>query len=314
MVGFRDQLPQLSNTRFITDGGIETTLIFLEGLDLPDFAAFVLLRTEEGRAALKRYFRTYAALANKYNVGLILESATWRASPDWGARLGYSEAELAEANRAAIALLSDLRAEFESRVSPIVISGCIGPRGDGYEPSKLMTPAEAEQYHALQIHAFKQTAADMVSAITMTNTDEAIGIVRAATRAGLPVAISFTVETDGRLPTGDTLGEAIARVDDATNRIPAYYMINCAHPSHFQNVLAAEQPWMARIRGIRSNASAKSHAELNESTELDIGDLDSFGHDHRALFSNLKNLSVLGGCCGTDHRHIEEICKACFAA
>jgi S-methylmethionine-dependent homocysteine/selenocysteine methylase len=313
MTDHRRQLPHLSDAYFVTDGGIETTLIFHEGLELPDFAAFVLLRTEEGREALRRYFRTYAALAAKYGAGLILESATWRASSDWGDRLGYSAGELAEANRAAIALLHDIRDEYAASVSPIVVSGCVGPRGDGYQPTTVMTAAEAEAYHAAQIAALRSAGADMITAITMNYVEEAIGITRAALHAGMPVAISFTVETDGRLPTGESLGDAIGRVDRETGGGPAYYMINCAHPSHFEGALAAGQLWTERVRGIRANASAKSHAELNESPELDIGDPVAFGHQHRALFDRLKNLSILGGCCGTDHRHIEEICKACFA-
>lgn len=310
MTQSRRPLPQLSGTLCLTDGGIETTLIFHEGLELPDFAAFDLLQREAGRDALRKYFRTYAELARAYRVGLVLESATWRASADWGRRLGYSDDELAELNQQAIALLRDIRDEYEAPESPMVISGCVGPRGDGYVPSAVMSPAEAERYHTPQIRAFQRAEADMVTAITMNYVDEAIGITRAAVRAGMPVAISFTVETDGRLPTGESLGEAIGRVDAATGGAPAYYMINCAHPSHFADALATGALWTARVRGIRANASAKSHAELNESAELDIGDPAAFGREHRALLDMLPHLSVLGGCCGTDHRHIEEVFKA----
>jgi S-methylmethionine-dependent homocysteine/selenocysteine methylase len=312
MTLYRSRLPQLSDTFFLTDGGIETTLIFHDGLDLPDFAAFHLLQTDLGQEALRKYFRGYAALAAKYRVGFILESATWRASSDWGRRLGYSDAALADANRAAIAMLAEIRAAYQTPDSPMVISGCVGPRGDGYVPGAQMTVAEAEAYHAAQIATFRETPADMVTAVTMTSAEEAIGIARAAAGAGMPVAISFTVETDGRLPTGEALGEAIGRVDTATAGFPAYYMINCAHPSHFAGTLAADEPWAARIRGTRANASAKSHAELNESAELDSGDPAAFGRDHRPLFDTLKNLTILGGCCGTDQRHVEELCISCF--
>ena len=312
MPRYRDQLPQLSDRIFITDGGIETTLIFHEGLELPDFAAFDLLKDAAGYEALRKYFQPYAALARSYQAGFILESATWRASSDWGAKLGYSARELAEMNRKAIDLLSDIRDEYETAASPMVISGCIGPRGDGYTPTALMSPEEAQQYHAAQIGVFRQTEADMVTAITMNYVEEAIGIARAAKAAGMPSAISFTVETDGRLPTGQTLRDAIERVDEATRRAPAYYMINCAHPQHFETVLAAGEAWTERIRGIRANASTKSHAELNDSVELDMGNPVEFGRQHWALLGKLKHLNVLGGCCGTDHRHVEEICKACF--
>jgi S-methylmethionine-dependent homocysteine/selenocysteine methylase len=307
---YRNHLPQLTGRFFLTDGGIETTLIFHEGLELPDFAAFDLLKDAAGTEALRKYFRTYAALAKSYQAGFILESATWRASSDWGARIGYSTDQLAELNRKSIDLLCEIRDEFETAASPMVISGCIGPRGDGYMPTAQMTTEEAQQYHSAQIDVFSRTEADMVTAITMNYVEEAIGIARAAKAAGMPAAISFTVETDGKLPTGQPLKDAIEQVEAATQGAPAYYMINCAHPQHFEGALAAGAAWTERIRGLRANASTKSHAELNESAELDIGNPVEFGRQHRALMDKLKNINVVGGCCGTDLRHVEAICKA----
>jgi S-methylmethionine-dependent homocysteine/selenocysteine methylase len=307
MARYRTNLPQLRDRVFLTDGGIETTLIFREGLELPDFAAFDLLARPEGLGALRRYYRTHAAIARAHRVGFVLESATWRASPDWGARLGYPATALAEANRRAISLLEEIRSEFEDNESPMVISGCVGPRGDGYRPDHRMLAPTAEAYHREQIRVFRDSEADLVSAITMNYVDEAIGIAHAARVEGLPVVISFTVETDGRLPSGDSLEAAILRVDEATNRTPAYYMINCAHPTHFNRLLASGRPWTQRIRGIRANASTRSHAELNEATELDDGDPDALGAQYAKLRRGLPTLNVLGGCCGTDHRHIEAI-------
>jgi len=311
MAEFRRSLPQLGGEFFLTDGGIETALIFLEGLELPDFAAFDLLKRKEGEAALRKYFRTYAGLAQRFGTGLILESATWRASADWGTKLGYGAREMADANRRAIGLLEDIRSEFKGDAKKVVISGCVGPRGDGYNPGKTMSEKEAESYHGNQIQTFEDTAADMVTAITMNYLEEAVGIARAAERAGMPVAISFTVETDGRLPTGQTLRAAIEQMDAATSRYPSYYMINCAHPTHFEHVLTEGEPWTQRIRGLRANASRKSHAELNESAELDIGDPVELGMQHAQLKSRLAQLNVMGGCCGTDHRHVEQIAAAC---
>ena len=311
MARYRHRLPQLSGDIFLTDGGIETTLIFHENLDLPDFAAFDLLKHDEGYAALWKYYRTYAALARDYEVGFILESATWRANPDWGTRLGYTGETLAEMNRKAMALLRDIRKKYEHEKSPMVLSGCIGPRGDGYNPAELMTEEEAQRYHAQQIATFKNTDADMVTAITMTHVEEAIGLTRAAHAAGMPVAISFTVETDGRLPGGQTLKEAIEQVDAATDNAPAYYMINCAHPTHFEDALAAGAAWTGRIRGLRANASCLSHAELDEAEMLDEGNPEELGSQYQALRARLHHLNVLGGCCGTDHRHLEAICKSC---
>jgi S-methylmethionine-dependent homocysteine/selenocysteine methylase len=308
----RTHLPQLDGGLYLTDGGIETTLIFHDGLELPHFAAFHLLKDEAGTAALRRYFARYAGIARANGTGFVLESPTWRASADWGARLGYSPAALAEANAQAIALMHDVRRAFQADGgAPFVVSGCVGPRGDGYDPGAAMSPDEAQAYHAGQIGTFAATEADMVTAITMTNASEAIGVARAAMAAGMPVALSFTVETDGRLPTGQSLKEAIAEVDEATGGAPAYYMINCAHPTHFAATLAGKGAWLGRIRGIRANASKRSHAELNEAPDLDAGDPVELGGEYRALVRRLPQINVLGGCCGTDHRHIERICAAC---
>jgi S-methylmethionine-dependent homocysteine/selenocysteine methylase len=307
----RGALPQFADRIFLTDGGIETTLIHHQGIDLPDFAAFVLLDDEHGRRALRRYFAPYAALARDAGLGLVLETATWRASREWGDRLGYSRAALAEANRAAVDLLVELRAEYAGPSSPIVVSGCLGPRGDGYDPEVLMSAAEAADYHAEQISTFRETEADLVTAITMTHTGEAIGVVRAAAAAGLPSVISFTVETDGRLPSGESLGEAVETVDTATDGAPAYYMVNCAHPTHVAPALVGGDGWRTRIRGLRANASTLSHAELDEAETLDIGDIEDLGTHYARLREDLPWLTVLGGCCGTDVRHIDAIRRAC---
>ncbi|MGH7286491.1 MAG: homocysteine S-methyltransferase family protein [Myxococcota bacterium] len=308
----RNELPQLSGDLFLTDGGIETTLIFHHGLELPDFAAFDLLRNDAGESALRKYFRGYAEIARRLSTGLILESATWRANADWGAKLGYTQKALAEANRSSVQLLEKIRREYQSGATNWVISGCIGPRGDGYVPAHAMSEAEAEAYHRRQVETFADTAADMVCAITMNYAEEAAGIARAAERAGMPVAISFTVETDGKLPTGQTLAAAIEQVDRASSSHPSYYMINCAHPDHFGPALAAGGGFVERIRGLRANASRKSHAELNESTQLDIGDPSELGRQYADLKRRLPQLNVMGGCCGTDHRHIEKIAEACL--
>jgi S-methylmethionine-dependent homocysteine/selenocysteine methylase len=312
MAKYRNSLPQLGGDFFMTDGGIETTLIFLEGQDLPYFAAFPLLRTAAGESVLRKYFRTYGELARKHNTGLILETATWRSSPDWGTLLGYSADALADVNRKAVQMLEEIRDELESAQSPIVISGCIGPRGDGYIPDTAMSEKEAEDYHSMQIETFADTAADLVTAITMNYVEEAIGVARAAKRAAIPAVISFTVETDGKLPTGQPLTDAIQQVDGATSGYPTYFMINCAHPSHFDHALPGDEPWTARVRGLRANASTMNHAQLNEAPDLDAGNPTELGKEYAALRAHkLKHLNVMGGCCGTDHRHIEQITLAC---
>ena len=314
------RLPQLEGGLFLSDGGLETTLIFLEGIELPHFAAFDLLREPSGRAVLHKYYARYAAIARDSKMGFILESPTWRSSPEWGAKLGYSMDDLDVINRAAIKLMLDLREEYATADAPMVVSGVVGPRGDGYDPGQIMTAAEAATYHAPQIASMAVAGAELITATTMTNVPEAIGIARAAQAAGLPSVVSFTLETDGRLPTSQSLGQAISEVDAATgpsdtNGAPAYYMINCAHPTHFADMLhAAERAgaaWVKRVRGLRANASKRSHQELNEAPDLDAGNPAELGREYAALRRRHPQINVLGGCCGTDHRHLEQIGTSC---
>ena len=311
MARYRHALPQLTDKLFLTDGGLETTLVFHEKMNLPYFAAFDLMTKVEGREKLRSYYLRYLAIAKRTKAGFIFEAPTWRASRDWAEKLGYSAAELADVNRASIELMAKLRNDFETRETPMVLSGCVGPRGDGYKPDATMNVTEAERYHAEQIAVFAETDADMIAAITMNYVEEAIGITRAAEAAEMPVAISFTVETDGRLPTGQTLKDAVVEVDQATGGAPTYFMLNCAHPSHFAEVLGRDEPWIRRIRGLRANASKRSHAELDASTDLDAGNPAELGREYRSLIGMHTQINVLGGCCGTDHRHVEAIAGAC---
>jgi S-methylmethionine-dependent homocysteine/selenocysteine methylase len=307
---YRHALPQLSGQPMLTDSGLETTLIFLEGLDLPCFASFALLRSEDGKARLRPYFDRHAELAVSRGLGFIADTPTWRASRDWGDRLGFTAEGLDAANRAAVAMMVDLRAMWERPGTPVVISGNIGPRGDGYSPDRVMEADEAEAYHTAQVRSLAMAGVDMITTMTMTHAGEAVGVARASRTAGVPVSMGLTVETDGRLPTCQPLSEAIEEID-ACGAAPAYYMINCAHPDHFRDVLEAGGSWRERIRAVRANASRKSHAELDESTELDAGDPGGLGQDYAALRKLLPNLSVFGGCCGTDHRHIAAMADAC---
>jgi len=298
------RLPHHSDRRFLTDGGIETDLIHRRGVDLPDFAAFPLLDTESGRAVLRSYYDDYLAIARASGSPLLLESPTWRANPDWGTRLGYSAAELARLNRAGIALMRELQAQYANQVLTLV-SGSVGPRYDGYSADARLAPDEAADYHRPQLDAFAAAGADLATAYTITHVGEAVGIVRAARRAGLPVAVSFTVEPSGRLPSGAPLPDAIAETDAVA---PAdYYLLNCAYPTHIQAALSEPGPWTDRIAGIRANASKRSHAELDEAPELDDGDPLEFAADTYKLAARLPRLSILGGCCGTDARHIDAL-------
>lgn len=303
------QLPQLAGKICITDGGMETDLVFHHQLDLPYFAAYDLLRHQQGYDTLFDYYKSYAELALKYKLGLILETVTWRANADWGAKIGDSLQDLEKFNLQSVKLIEHIREEYEDEDAPIVISGCLGPRGDGYTPSQTMSVSEAQDYHSTQIATFAKSNADMIAGLTLNYVEEAIGLTLAAQEHGLPVCISFTVETDGKLPTGDTLAQAIHAVDQATNDGPVYYMINCAHPTHFSHLFHTQERWLNRVKGLRGNASCLSHAELNESETLDEGSPTQFGAELGALKSLSPHITVLGGCCGTDYRHIEQVCK-----
>jgi homocysteine S-methyltransferase len=303
------QLPKLGGAPFLTDAGLETCLIFHDGFDLPQFASFTLLDNPAGVEGLKAYYRKFLAMAAAHDAGFVLDAPSWRASPDWGEALGYDRDRLAAANSAGIELIAGLRSERDQGAT-IVLNLPIGPRGDGYDPGTMMTAAEARAYHAWQIGIAADAGAEVVTALTMTYLEEAQGIAMAAADAGLPAVVSFTVETDGRLPTGMALAEAVKRADDAAGGI-AYHMINCAHPSHFASVLD-DAELAARIGGLRANASRMSHAELDEAAELDEGNPDELGRDYLALLGVLPHLCVLGGCCGTDHRHVDAIARECL--
>ncbi|MEL6361565.1 MAG: homocysteine S-methyltransferase family protein [Pseudomonadota bacterium] len=306
---YRKSLPQLNGTQMITDGGLETTLIFHEGIGLPLFAAFTALNTDHGLTTMHTYMERHARIALAQKRGFLMDTPTWRASARWAAELGISHQELRAVHRETVCTLMELRDRMEQPdVSPFVINGVIGPQDDGYAPARVLTVDQAQAYHSVQIGWFDEFGADMVSAITMTYAEEAIGIALAAKDKAIPLAIAFTVETDGKLPSGEALKDAIARVDVATGAAPAYYMINCAHPDHFAHVLHGE--WTARIRGIRANASRLSHAELDAADTLDDGDPAELGALYAGLDVLLPNLTVVGGCCGTDHRHITAICEA----
>ena len=306
-------LPQLAGGFFLSDGGLETTLVFLDRIELPHFAAFVLLDDELGRERLKQYYVPYLEIcADIPGAGFVLETPTWRANPDWAHLLGEDAQKLRSVNVEAAQLMRTLRDRWAPRLGgSIVVSGVIGPRGDGYVAAAPGSVEDAAAYHTLQAEALATGGVDMLAAVTMTTSAEASGVALAAQRVGLPVAISFTVETDGRLPSGEHLGEAIERVDASAP--PAYFAINCAHPSHFAHILETAGPWAARVRGIRANASTKSHAELDEASELDIGDPADLAQRYRGLRSVLPNLNVLGGCCGTDWRHLRAVRDAWIA-
>ena len=310
----RNKLPQMTDQTFLTDGGLETWLIFDKGIDMPCFASFALLDDTSVVESMKQYYRNHLEIACRHGAGFILESPTWRASADWARELKMDNEDLCRLTVKAVRLMSDIRDAAPTGQPTMVISGNIGPRSDGYDPAFHMTADEAEAYHTSQIRTMVEAGAEMIGALTMTYAAEAIGITRAAKKAGVPVMISWTTETDGRLPDATSLKTAVETADSETGQGPAYYMINCAHPSHFDHALENGESWLDRIRGLRANASALSHAELDEAEELDAGDPVDLGNRYRMLKDRMPGLTIMGGCCGTDHTHVDAIATACIAA
>ncbi|MEP1208433.1 MAG: homocysteine S-methyltransferase family protein [Rhizobiaceae bacterium] len=306
----RNGFPNVEADLFLAYVGMETDLIFGRGMELPGFASYPLMETKEGRDVLKSYLKNMIDLGKDKSLGVILESPTWVANRDRGSTIGYAPDRIMQLNQEAIALMAQVRAE--TGYAPTVISANLGPRDDAYAPGEQMNTDEAERYHSEQIAVFAKTEADVVSGYTLAYSAEAIGIVRAARKIGLPVVIAFTVETDGKLPTGSTLETAITEVDDATDGYASYFMINCAHPDHFDAALN-DGPWMKRIKGIVANASRCSHAELDEAEELDDGNPRELGFQLSEIRRRFPHINVLGGCCGTDMRHMQEIAEASAA-
>lgn len=309
MSRYRENLPQLSGRPFLTDAGIETDLIFNHGIEIREFATHTLLADQAGRQAILNYFRGFLGLARLYGTGFILDTQTWKAHPHWAKDLGATDRELEKANRESVELVASLREEFSQNAGPIVLNAIVGPRGDGYAPETRVAGDEAHRYHSKQLSWLAETEVDMVTATTFNQSSEAIGFVRAAAEVGLPAVISFTVEIDGNLPTGQPLGEAISTVDDETDGAAAYFMVNCAHPDHFFPVLNGAE-WTRRLRGMRCNASRLSHAELDACTTLDAGNPVELGEKYRQIAERMPWLNVFGGCCGSDLRHVKEIARA----
>lgn len=293
---------------FLTYTGMETDLLFTQGIDLPGFASFPLLESAQGRAQLRSYYEGLIAVAQAAKTGAILETPTWVASCDRGAQIGYAPDVLAQRNAQAATFVCGIRDDLAGE-TPVLVSGNVGPRSDAYLPANQMTPEDAKDYHQDQLSVLAQAGVDMISAYTMACADETIGIVRAAHQSDVPVVVAFTVETDGHLPTGESLGDTIQKVDGATDAYAAYYMINCAHPDHFTHILNGA-PWMDRLCGVVANASRCSHAELDEAVELDDGDPVELGQQLAALRQQFPDICVLGGCCGTDMRHMRSLCAA----
>lgn len=278
--------------------GMETDLIFNKGYELPEFAAFPMIDNPDGRERLEGYYEELIKIGRDTNVGIILNTPTWMANPDRAIGVGYGADDLPRVTHDAVALARGVAQKHDDVAT--LVSVQIGPQGDGYKPGIAAIDASAA-YHAPQIMAAKTSDADLVSAYTLGSTGEAIGISIAANRIGVPALISYTVETDGKLADGTSLAEAVLALSEQAK--PAAIMVNCAHPDHISNGLDGGA-WEAKLSGIIANASRQSHAELDECEVLDDGDPEELSLQLAELKKAHSGLTVFGGCCGTDLRHL----------
>jgi S-methylmethionine-dependent homocysteine/selenocysteine methylase len=299
---------QCDGELFLTEGGTETEIMYKWGFELPHFAMFSLLENRDAMSAMRGIFRRYLDVVAKHEMSAMLTGLDYRASPDWGALLGYSPEALADANHRSIDFLRDVARDYSGDIRRTLVGGCIGPRGDAYQLNRSITSTEAEDYHAVQLTTLKQADVDFACAMTFNNTAEAIGVTRAAARIGVPLVISLTVDATGRLKSGLTVAEAIETIDARTGAMPAFYMLNCSHPVEFASALA-DGEWIRRVRGIRPNASKMEKLALCKLGHLEEGDPVELGRLMGDLARRHCHMDVWGGCCGTAEVHLDEIAR-----
>jgi len=301
--------PRLENKFYLTEGGTETEILYKWGYELPEFAMFPLLDNPEADACIRAIYRRYFDVAEAHDTGLLVVGHDYRASPDWGRKLGYSPAGLAEMQHRTIAFLTDIRAEYEGRVADVYVAGGIGPRGDAYGTGAAISEAEAEDYHSVQLTTLKETDADMAIALTFNNIPEAVGVVRAAKSIGLPLGVSLTLTPESRLRSGPTLREAVEAIDEKTEGAAAWFGTNCSHPLEFEPAIADTGAWTARLRYVRPNASRMEKLALCKLGHLEDGDPVELGRQMGEVAHRFPQADILGGCCGTDERHLGEIAR-----
>jgi S-methylmethionine-dependent homocysteine/selenocysteine methylase len=305
----RDFPPRLENKFYLTEGGTETDVLYKWGFELPEFAMFPLLDDPKADQVIRDIYRRYFDVAEKHDTGMLIVGHDYRASPDWGAKLGYTPEGLADMERRTIGFLDSIRREYEDRVSDVYIAGGVGPRGDAYGTGGGITEAEAEDYHSVQLTTLKSTPADMAIALTINNIAEAVGIVRAAESIDIPIGISLTLTTEGRLGSGPTLRDAIETIEEKTNGAAAWFGTNCSHPLEFASALADDGPWRDRLRYVRPNAAKMDKVALCKLGHLEDGDPVELGEQMGGVARRFPRADILGGCCGTDERHLGEIAK-----
>lgn len=309
MMADAKSFPSKQEGRFyLSEGGTETELMYKYGFELPEFAMFPLLNNPDAVSKMREMFRSYLEVVAVNGMCALMGGLDYRASPDWGERLGYSPEGLAEANHHALAFLREIADEYTTDIQEILIQGVIGPRGDAYERNETITENEAEDYHSVQLKTLKEADVDLALAMTFNNIRESIGVARAAAKVGVPLAISFIVNSESKLDTGQSLGEAIATIDAETNHAPEFYSVNCCHPIEYEPAIESYD-WINRVRGVRPNASKRDKIALCQLGHLEDGDPVELGQQCGDLARRYPHMDIWGGCCGTWDNHLNEIAK-----
>ncbi len=300
--------PRRPGLSWLTEGGIETEIMYKWGHDMPHFAMFPLLERAAAAADIRGMYRRYLDVAARHGFAALIGGFDYRASPDWGALLGYSDEGLAEANLRSIDFLRGLAREYRDGLPDARIAGYVGPRGDAYSLNRTITEDEAAEYHAVQLATLKRAGVDLAWAVTFNNPAEARGVVRAAREIGVPLALSFSLTSSSRLASGQTLAEAVQSVDAASDGYPAFYALNCSHPLEFEPALTPGA-WQDRLRCIRPNAARIDKIALCKLGHLEEGDPHELGRQMADVARRFPQMDIWGGCCGTCESHLEEIAR-----
>lgn len=300
--------PRLDDRIYITEGGIETEILYKWGFELPEFSMYPLLDNADAMKTIHAMFDRVFAAAAAHDAGIVLAGLDYRASPDWAEKIGYSRDQLDAFIHRNIAFLKGRREAHADRVRDVYIAATCGPRGDAYGTGGTITEDEAEAYHAFQIAASKAAGADLVIGITFNNIPESIGFVRAAQDVGIPVGISLTLTPEGVMRSGPSLQQAVEEIDAATDGAAAWFGTNCAHPVEFEPALNGGA-WTDRLRYVRPNASKMDKIALCKLGHLEDGDPEELGGQMADLKRRFPQADILGGCCGTDERHLGEIAR-----
>ena len=305
---------QVSGLIYLTEGGQETEVMYRHGFDLPEFAMFPLLDQPDAVEVVRAMYSAVLDTAERHGCAVLLGGLDYRASPDWAGLIGYDPTALAAMQTRAIEFLREVSDPYRDRLPDVRIAGIVGPRGDAYQVNPTITADESEEYHSVQLATLAASGVDLVEAMTFNNVDEAVGLARAASSAGLPLSVSFVLDSDHNLNGGPSLKEAIESVDAAAGSDrPAFYGINCSHPFEFMPAIESGE-WFKRIRCLRPNAAAADKISLCTLGHLEEGDPVELGSLMGQLAADYPHIDIWGGCCGTWDKHLDHIARSVTSA